>query len=307
MPDDFFTRTPPPTSALPRKPGGSGRLIAGIAALSFLVGGGLVGWLALDGRLKFDDPAPKAAVAAPAKALGAVPSANASASASPAALPTLSAPVTVSPLEVRIAQLEAKLAQFELRSGSASGNAARAEGLLIALATRRALERGMPLGALEDQLRLRFGNAQPNPVRLVIEAARQPVTLDQLVTGLEALDSKLATAEASENGWDRFTRQVSGLFVVRSDSAESAGPAQQLTQSRILLRTGQVEAAANLVAGLPGRAGAAEWIAQARRFAGVQQALDQLETAAILEPRELQDSNGARVNQTSQVAVGPVG
>jgi hypothetical protein len=300
MPDDFFTRAPPPTSALPRKPGGSGRLIAGIAALSFLVGGGLVGWLALDGRLKFDDPAPKAAVAAPAKALGAVPSANAS--ASPAALPTLSAPVTVSPLEVRIAQLEAKLAQLELRSGSASGNAARAEGLLIALAARRALERGMPLGTLEDQLRLRFGNAQPNPVRLVIEAARQPVTLDQLVAGLETLDSKLVSAEASENGWDRFTRQVSGLFVVRSDSAESVRPAQQLAQARLLLRTGQVEAAANLVAAQPGSAGAAEWIAQARRFAGVQQALDQLETAAILEPRELQDSSGARVTQTSPVA-----
>jgi hypothetical protein len=294
MPDDFFTRTPPP-SALPRKPAGSGRLIAGIAALSFLVGGGLVGWLALDGYLQFGDPAPKATVAAPAKALSAVPS------ASPAALPTLSAPLVPSPQEARIAALEAKLAQLELRTGSASGNAARAEGLLVALAARRAIERGMPLGTLEDQLRLRFGNAQPNPVRLVIESARQPITLDKLVAGLEALDSKLASAEASENGWDRFTRQVSGLFVVRSDSAESARPAQQLAQARLLLRTGQVEAAANLVAALPGSAGAAEWIAQARRFAGVQQALDQLETAAILEPRELHDASGAAVTQTSPV------
>jgi hypothetical protein len=298
MPDDFFTRTPPPT-ALPRKPGGSGRLIAGIAALSFLVGGGLVGWLALDGYLQFGDPAPKAAVVAPAKAVSAVPNSNQT--ASPAALPTLSAPAQVSPQEARIAALEAKLAQLELRTGSASGNAARAEGLLVALATRRAIERGMPLGTLEDQLRLRFGNAQPNPVRLVIEAASQPVTLDKLVAGLEALDSKLTTAEASENGWDRFTRQVSGLFVVRSDSATSARPAQQFAQARLLLRTGQVEAAANLVAGLPGSAGAAEWIAQARRYAGVQQALDQLEAAAILEPRELQDGSGKPVTLTSPV------
>lgn len=293
MPDDFFTRSPPPTTPLPRKPGGSGRLIAGIAALSFLVGGGLVGWLALDGRLQIGSAAPKAAAVAPAKAVSAIPS------ASPAALPTLAAPVLPTPQEARIAALEAKLAQLELRTGSASGNAARAEGLLVALAARRAIERGMPLGSLEDQLRLRFGNAQPNPVRLVIEAARQPVTLDKLVTGLEALDSQLTTAESSENGWDRFKRQVSGLFVVRSDGADAVRPAQQVAQARLLLRTGQVEAAANIVAALPGSAGAADWIAQARRFAGVQAALDQLETAAILEPRELQDATGMPVTQTS--------
>ena len=299
MPDDFFTRTPPP-SAPPRKPGGVGRLLVGVAALSFLVGGGLVGWLALDGRLSFGDSATKPAVAAPAKAVSTVPG------ASPAALPTLAAPVPTSTLEARIATLEAKLAQLDLRADSATGNAARAEGLLIALAARRAIERGMPLGTLEDQLRLRFGNARPNPVRLVIEAARQPVTLDKLVAGLEALDSKLASAEASENGWDRFTRQVSGLFVVRSDSVETAAPAQKLAQARLLLRTGQVGAAADLIASLPGSGGAAEWIAQARRYAGVQQALDQLETAAILEPRALQDGGGKPVTQASPVGGGAV-
>ena len=293
MPDDFFTRTPPP-SAPPRKSGGIGRLLVGVAALSFLVGGGLVGWLAMDGRLSFGDAPAKPAVTAPIKAVGAAPG------ASPSGIPTLSAPAQTTTLEARIAQLEARLAKLDQRT-SGAGNAARAEGLLIALAARRAIERGMPLGTLEDQLRLRFGNAQPNPVRLVIEAARQPVTLDQLVAGLEALDSKLASAEASENGWERFTRQVSSLFVVRSDSAQSTRPAQKLAQARLLLRTGQVEAAANLVAALPGAAGAAEWIAQARRFAGVQAALDQLETAAILEPRELQDGSGAAVLQASPV------
>ncbi len=294
MPDDFFTRSSPP-AAPPRKPGGIGRLLVGVAALSFLVGGGLVGWLAMDGRLNFGDAPAKPAVVAPARAVSAAPT------TSPGALPTLAAPLPASTLEARLATLEAKLTQLDLRADSATGNAARAEGLLIALAARRAIERGMPLGTLEDQLKLRFGNAQPNPVRLVIEAARQPVTLDQLVAGLEALDAKLVTAEASENGWDRFKRQVSGLFVVRSDNATSTRPAQQLAQARLLLRTGQVEAAANIVAALPGNAGAAEWIAEARRYAGVQAALDQLETAAILEPRELQDGSGAAVLQASPV------
>ena len=45
---------------------------------------------------------------------------------------------------------------------AASGNAARAEGLLIAFSARRTLERGNDLGYLGDQLRLRFGDAEAN-------------------------------------------------------------------------------------------------------------------------------------------------
>src|SRR3546814_16914803 len=74
-----------------------------------------------------------------------------------------------------------------LQAASASGNATRAEGLLIAFAARRALDRGLSLGYLEAQLRLRFGDDQPTAVKTIIDTARAPITLDQLRRELHAL------------------------------------------------------------------------------------------------------------------------
>jgi hypothetical protein len=301
MPDDIFARTTPPAPL--RKSGGVGRLIAGTGLLSFLLGAALVGWLAYDGKLIWsaDSTPPAPAQLADKGVSGAASVVSPSPSASPSIAPLAPIPQTAG-LEARLAQLETRLAQLDLRATAASGNAARAEGLLIALATRRAIERGMPLGTLEDQLKLRFGDAQPNAVAKVIEVARSPVTLDKLVSGLDGLSAKLTEAETQESGWDKFTRQVSSLFVVRREASADSNPAQRLAQARLLLRTGQVEAAADLVAALPGNSQAAGWIGDARRYASAQQALDQLETAAILEPRELQDGAGRKVEQPSPVA-----
>lgn len=305
MADEFFARTPPPAAPL-RKPAGSGRLVVGVATLSFLLGGALVGWMAYYGQIDLGDQtskeAPARLAASPSASASAEPSAAGSAAATAATLPALAA---TAGLEQRLVQMEQRLNALDLRAQAATGNAARAEGLLIALASRRAIERGMPLGTLEDQLRLRFGDAQPNAVRLAIEAARQPVTLDRLDSGLQTLAAKLQQAAADENGWDRFRRQIMGMFVVRRSASASAEPAQRLAQARLLLRSGQVEAAANLVASLPGAGSASSWIAEARRYASAQQALDQIEAAAILEPRQLQDGAGQRIEQTSP-AVQPV-
>jgi hypothetical protein len=62
-------------------------------------------------------------------------------------------------LDQRLAAAEQRLTQLDLQAQAAAGNAARAESLLIAFATRRAVERGAELGYLSDQLRLRFGRA----------------------------------------------------------------------------------------------------------------------------------------------------
>ena len=68
-------------------------------------------------------------------------------------------------IDQRLAAAEQRLARLDLQAQAAAGNAARAEGLLIAFAARRALERGEELGFLADQLRLRFGDNWPNAVR----------------------------------------------------------------------------------------------------------------------------------------------
>jgi hypothetical protein len=84
---------------------------------------------------------------------------------------------------------------------------ARAESLLIAFATRRAVERGAELGYLSDQLRLRFGDQWPNAVSTIIEFSRNPVRLDGLVARLEGLGPQLR--ESSEGpSWAAFQREM---------------------------------------------------------------------------------------------------
>ena len=55
-----------------------------------------------------------------------------------------------SPGEIR-ARAEQRLSRIDLQATAASGNAARAEGLLIAFAARRMIDKGEPLGFLEER------------------------------------------------------------------------------------------------------------------------------------------------------------
>lgn len=296
MADELFNRTRPEPA---RK--GRGRSIFLMLMLALILGAGLVGWLAYDGRLRFD---PELLRERPEV------NANQQRSAPLAALPNQSAlppavEAAASGFDARLAALEQRLARLDLQADAASGNAARAEGLLIAFAARRAIERGAPLGYLEDQLRLRFADAQPNAVELVIEASRQPVTIAQLASSLDALETQLTKQIAQESGWGWLKREVSDLFVIRTNNPQTALPAARLAQVRLLLRTGQVEQAASEVQRLPGAASASDWIGDARRYASAARALDLIETTAILEPRKLNDSDGQRVEQPSLLAEPP--
>lgn len=202
-------------------------------------------------------------------------------------------------LDQRVAAMEQRLARLDLQTQAAAGNAARAEGLLVTFASRRSLERGVPLGYLADQLRLRFGDAQPNAVRTVIEASRRPVTLDQLLARLDGLAPELAEAPPEEGAFGWVSRELGELFVVRREDLPSPQPQRRLDRARLFLESGRTEAAISEVRNLPNAARAADWIADAQRYANAQQALELLETAAILEPRELRNSEGERVVQPS--------
>lgn len=205
-------------------------------------------------------------------------------------------------LDQRVAAMEQRLSQLDLRTQAAAGNAARAEGLLVTFAARRSIERGADLGVLADQLRLRFGDAQPNAVRTVIRAARDPVTLDQLIARLDGLAPRLAEAPASEGALGWLGRELGELFVVRREGSPSPAPQRRLERARLFLESGRADAAVAEVRNLPNAAGAQEWIADATRFAQAQEALETLELAAILEPRQLRDGSGNSVEQLSPVA-----
>lgn len=202
-------------------------------------------------------------------------------------------------LDQRIAALEQRLARLDLQAEAAAGNAARAEGLLIVFATRRSIERGAPLGYLIDQLRLRFGEARPNSVQTVIDGARNPVTLDQLLARLDGLAPSLRTAPRDEGAFAKLRRELGELFVVRREDAPSPAAESRLERARLFLESGRADAAAAEVRNLPNAAPAADWIADAERYARVQRALELLELTAILEPRELRNAAGARVEQPS--------
>ena len=202
-------------------------------------------------------------------------------------------------LDSRVAAMEQRLTRLDLQSQAAAGNAARAEGLLIAFASRRAIERGAPLGYLADQLRLRFGEARPNAVQTVIDASQDPVTLDQLLARLDGLSATLTQAPADEGVFDWLARGLSELFVIRREDTPSPMAERRLERARLFLESGRTEAAVAEVRNLPNAVEALDWVSDAERFAAAQRALELLETAAVLEPRDLRDGAGAQVDQLS--------
>ncbi len=189
-------------------------------------------------------------------------------------------------LATRVRLLEARLAELSVATGGTAGNAARAEGLLIAFAARRALDRGMALGTLESQLRLRFGDAQPNAVRTVIDVARTPVTLDWLQTEFAKLVPALSGGAPDEGLFSGFRREIGGLFTLRDADAPSTRPEQRAARAQRLLDAGLVDAAIREVETLPGARLADAWVVEARRYHEARRALDLIETAAILTPQE---------------------
>lgn len=202
-------------------------------------------------------------------------------------------------LDQRIVAMEQRITRLDLQAQAAAGNAARAEGLLIAFATRRAVERGAPLGYLADQLKLRFGDAQPRAVQTIIDSAQMPVLLDQLLARLDGLAPRLHQPPKDESTWSWLARELRGLFVVRREDAPSPAIDRRLERARLFLESGRADAAAAEVRMLPNATEARDWIADAERYAAVQRALEQIETAAVLERRDLRDGTGKPVEPTS--------
>ena len=203
----------------------------------------------------------------------------------PSSSPAVSAyAVPHTALDKRISELEARLNRIDTQANAAEGNADRAEGLLVAFAARRALDRGIRLGYIEALLRTRFGTEQPRAVATIIAAGRDPVTLDELRAELSELSPSLIAADPRESWWAALRRELANLIVVRQRATPSPVPADRLARAKIQLEAGHVSAAIAEVARLPGRDRAADWIAHARRYAAARDALDTIETAALLAP-----------------------
>jgi hypothetical protein len=286
MQDEYLSKPLPA-----KRPSGAGRAVAAVALLAFVLGAVLVGWVAWRSGLTLD------------RVMGReVPVHTATAPPPPVVAP---APLSANPVlaqggfDQRLAALEQRLALLDLQAQAASGNAGRAEGLLIAFATRRMIDRGSPLGYLEDQLKVRFADAQPNAVATIVTAAQRPVTLDQLAAQLQAMTPSLVKAPQDESGWRKVTRGVSDLFVIRSDKRPAQDPSTRIDRALILLREGRIDNAIIEVRQLPGAAGAGGWVAAAQRYVTAQRALDLIESTALIATGRLNDGVGQPVQAPS--------
>lgn len=257
-----------------------------VALITFILGAALVTWLATHGYLAtlLPQPEPQPVVVA---------------TAAPPPPPPAVQMAAIGTVEGRLAMLEDRLSRVDFQTNTAAGNAGRAEGLLIAFATRRLIDRGEPLGHVANQLRLRFMNAQPRAVQTVIDFSLNPVTIDGLTARLEALSPELTITQSNASLWDRARRQLSSMMVVHRDSAALASPVARIDRARVMLTAHRIDSAIGEVERMPGAEAAETWIADARRYDATQKALDLLETTAMLDPARLQDSLGQPVQQAS--------
>lgn len=182
----------------------------------------------------------------------------------------------------RVSEMENRLRAVEATSRRAAGSVGRADALLVAFASRRAIDRGVPLGYLETLLADRFGQQNPRAVAAIITASRDPVTLDQLVAEYEALAPALQRGPPDESLWQGFKREMASLIAVRPESTPSGKPRARYDRALAQLHNGQVDAALAETMRLPGAARAEDWVAKARRYVVSHRALDEVESSALL-------------------------
>jgi hypothetical protein len=199
-------------------------------------------------------------------------------SAAPAAQPIPPEPADAE----RIAQLENRLSRVENATQRAEGFAGRADALVVAFAARRAIDRGVALGYLENLLVSRFGPQHQKAVATIITASHQPVRLDSLITEYEALGPELRRGGPQDSWWSNFRRELGDLVQVHR--ADQPSPSADARYSRALqrLNSGEVDQALAETMRLPGADKAGPWVASARRYIAAHRALDEIESGALL-------------------------
>jgi len=250
--------------------------------LAFVAGLALTIWLMVSSpraaelvgvKTPHETPAPAEATVAPAT------------SAAPLVQMVAPPPAVDPELIQRVGLLERRIGAIDNQAREAVGNADRAEGLLIAFAARRALDRGVGLGYLESLLCQRFGTSQPQAVATIIAASNQPVTLQGLQQELQELGPQLADGSPRQNWWSALRQEFGDLVTVRRSDSPSTMPSERLARAQQRLEAGQVSFALAELNRLPGREKAAAWFAEARRYIAARDALDRIETAALLEQK----------------------
>lgn len=196
--------------------------------------------------------------------------------------PAATAAPTPARTERQIAAVEKRVARAENLSENAAGSAGRADALVVAFAARRAIDRGVALGYLENLLVQRFGQRHRAAVATVITAARKPLRLSDLTAQYEALGPDLRRGGAKEGWWSSISRELGSLVEVHSAERPPTDVDARYARALQHLTMGNADLALAETMRLPGAASAQPWVAQARRYVATQRALDEIESAALL-------------------------
>lgn len=255
----------------------NGLFLAGIA---FVAGIGLTGWAVTSWQPVKDYVAPPVATLPPSAPAAPIAAMKAPVAAAPATDAT-----TQIAMEARIASLEGRLATLSQSANGPLGNSRRAEGLLLAFAARRAIDRGLALGYLESELADYFGQNQPKAVAQVLASSRAPATLAMLTAELDRIAPSLSDPETDEGFFERVQREVAGLFVVRQAGTSPTAAKDRVTHARELVEIGRIDQAMAEIARVRNNQKAAGWMAMAKRYVEASNALDILEASALMAPK----------------------
>lgn len=172
-------------------------------------------------------------------------------------------------------------------------NINRTESILVAFAARRAIDRGAPLGYIEEELRRKFAQTNANDVAAIIMAGEKPVRLSVLQNQLDTATEILMTADSDASAWDKIKKEMRELFVIRKAGIEELQPNRQLARIKSALADRDVQTAIIEMKQMPGASKAQKWIDLANRYVRVQNALDAIEKTAIAMPVNLRSSNNS--------------
>jgi len=183
---------------------------------------------------------------------------------------------------VRIAQLEGRLARVENATRRAEGSAGRADALVVAFATRRAIDRGVALGYLEPILIDRFAPQHTRAVATIVTASRTPVRLDELIAEYEDLGPELRRGGPEDSWWTGFKRELGSLVEIHPADRPPTKPDARYRRALSRLSSGDVDGALAETMRLPGASRAGAWADKARRYVIAHRALDEIESSALL-------------------------
>ena len=245
-----------------------------IALVFILVGAGAAVW----GLGHYPRAARLLGLSTPTADLAAQNLARALQAPPPAATP----PVQASVEDTRIAALEQRVSRVENATQRAEGFAGRADALVVAFAARRAIDRGVALGYLENLLVDRFGSQHQAAVATIITASHQPIRLQDLTSEYEAIGPELRRGSPQDSWWTGFKRELGSLFELHRADKPAVNAEARYNRALQRLSSGDVDQALAETMRMPGAARAGDWTDKARRYLAVHRSLDESASAALL-------------------------